>query len=89
MVYFVQILYNYVFYHCPTAGMKKGDEASLSIILAGRAMLITLKPRCALVQILNTFFFLFFISFIIISFIIFYFFISIINFFLLFAFFVR
>ena len=41
----------YVFYHCPAAGMQKGDEASPSIILAGRAllvkMLITPEPRGA------------------------------------------
>ena len=47
MVYLVQILYTYVFKHCPATGMKKGDKASSSIILAGRAflvkMLITLE----------------------------------------------
>ena len=45
-IYF-QILY-YVFKHCPATGMKKCDEASPSIIFAGRAllvkMLITLDP---------------------------------------------
>ena len=49
MVYLVQILYAYVFLHCPAAGMKKGDEASPSIILASQAllvkMLITLAPH--------------------------------------------
>ena len=49
MVYLVQILYTYVFYHYPATGMRKGDEASLRIILAGRAllvkMLITLEPH--------------------------------------------
>ena len=49
MVYLVQILYTYVFLHCPATGMKKGDEASPSIILAGRAllvkMLITFEPH--------------------------------------------
>ena len=49
MVYLVQILYTYVFLHCPATGMKKGDEASPSIILAGQAflvkMLITLEPH--------------------------------------------
>ena len=40
MVYFVQTLYTYVFYHCPATGMKNGDEASPSIILAGRALLV-------------------------------------------------
>ena len=49
MVYFVQILYTYVFLHCPVTGMKKDDKASPSIILAGRAllvkMLITLEPH--------------------------------------------
>ena len=49
MVYLVQILYTYVFYHCPATGMKKGDEASPRIILAGRAllvkMLITPEPH--------------------------------------------
>ena len=49
MVYFFfQILY-YVFKHCPATGMKKCDEASLSIIFAGRAlmvkMLIALEPH--------------------------------------------
>ena len=38
-------------YHCSATGMKKGDKASPSIILAGRAllvkMLITLEPRVA------------------------------------------
>ena len=46
MVYLVQILYSNVFQHCPATVMKKSDEASPSIILAGRAplvkMLITL-----------------------------------------------
>ena len=32
--FFVQILYSYVFYHCPVNGMKNGDEASPSITLA-------------------------------------------------------
>ena len=45
---FFQILY-YVFKHCPATGMKKCDEASLSIIFAGRAlmvkMLITLETH--------------------------------------------
>ena len=44
---FFQILY-YVLKHCPATGMKKCDEASPSIIFAGRAllvkMLITLDP---------------------------------------------
>ena len=43
------VIYIYVFYHCPATGMKKGDESSPSIILAGRAllvkMLITLEPH--------------------------------------------
>ena len=51
MVYLVQILYTYVFYHCPATGMEKDDEATPSIILAGRAILvkmhITLEPRGA------------------------------------------
>ena len=34
---FFQILY-YVFKHCPATGMKKCDEASPSIIFAGRAL---------------------------------------------------
>ena len=42
MVYFVQILYSYVFLYCPATGMKKCDEASPSIILAGRALLVTM-----------------------------------------------
>ena len=45
----VQILYSYAFKHCPATGMKKCDEASLSIILVVRAllvkMLITLEPQ--------------------------------------------
>ena len=49
MVYFVQILYIFVLYHCPAAGMQNGDEASPSIILARQAllvkMLITLEPH--------------------------------------------
>ena len=49
MVYLVHNLYTYVFKHYPATVMKKGDEASPSIILAGRAllvkMLITLKPH--------------------------------------------
>ena len=48
MIYFVQILYTNV---CPATDMRKGDEASPSIILAGRAllvkMLIPLEPRGA------------------------------------------
>ena len=48
MAYLVQILYTYVFEHCPATGMNKDDKASPSIILAGRAilvkMLITLEP---------------------------------------------
>ena len=40
MVYFVQILYTYVLQHCTATGMKKGDEASPSIILASQALLI-------------------------------------------------
>ena len=50
MVYLVQILYTFVFQHCPAAGMQNGEEASQSIILAGLAllvkMLINLEP-CA------------------------------------------
>ena len=49
MVYLVQILYTYVFEHCPATRMEKGDQASPSIILAGRAllvkMLITFEPH--------------------------------------------
>ena len=48
MVYLLQILYTYAFSHCPAAAMQNCDEASSSIILAGRAllvkMLITLEP---------------------------------------------
>ena len=40
MVCLVQILYTIVFYHCPAAGMRNGDEASPSIILAGLALLV-------------------------------------------------
>ena len=47
MEYFFQILF-YVFKHCPATGMKKCDEASPSIIFAGRALLVkklvTLEP---------------------------------------------
>ena len=49
MVYLVQMLYTSVFEHCQATGLKKCDEASPSIILAGRAllvkMLITLEPH--------------------------------------------
>ena len=49
MVYLIQILYIYVFLHCPATGMKKCEKASSSIILAGRTllvkMLITLEPH--------------------------------------------
>ena len=49
MVYFVKILNTHIFYNCTDTGVKKGDEASPSIILAGRAllvkMLITLEPH--------------------------------------------
>ena len=49
MVYLVQILYTYVFKHCQATGMNKGDEASPSIILVRRALLveilITLEPH--------------------------------------------
>ena len=49
MAYLVQILYTYVFKHCPATGMGKGDEDSPSFILVGRAllvkMLITLEPH--------------------------------------------
>ena len=30
----LQIVYTYVFLHCPATGIKKGDEASPNIILA-------------------------------------------------------
>ena len=40
MVYLVQILYTIVFLHCPATGMRNGDEASPSIILAGLAFLV-------------------------------------------------
>ena len=40
MVYLVQILYTYVFSHCPATGMKKCEEASPIISLAGRALLV-------------------------------------------------
>ena len=40
MVYFVQILYTYIFYHCPATGMQHVDEVSPSIILASRALLV-------------------------------------------------
>ena len=40
MAYSVQIMYTYVFYYCPATGMKKCDEASPSIIFAGRALLV-------------------------------------------------
>ena len=49
MVYLVQILYTYMYFIIVHTGMKKGNEASPSIILAGRAllvkMLITLEPH--------------------------------------------
>ena len=41
-------MYTIVFEHCPAAGMRNGDEASASIILASVALLvkilITLEP---------------------------------------------
>ena len=40
MVYLVQMLYAIVFQHCPVAGMRNGDGASPSIILAGLALLV-------------------------------------------------
>ena len=47
MVYLVQIFLTNVFQHCPATGIHNDDEASPSIILAGRAltvkMLITLE----------------------------------------------
>ena len=53
-VHFVQILYTYVFQHCQATGMQNGDEASPSIILANRAllvkMLITLDSMVFFVQ---------------------------------------
>ena len=49
MVHLFQILYIYVFYYCPATGIQNDDEASVSIIFAGRAlllkMLITLGPH--------------------------------------------
>ena len=45
----ITILYAYVFQHCPDTSMQNSDEASLSIILAGRTllmkMLISLVPH--------------------------------------------
>ena len=42
-------VYIYVFKHCPATGMKKDEEASPCIILAGKALLvkmfITLGPH--------------------------------------------
>ena len=40
MIYVVQILYAYVFNHCPATGIQNSDDASLSIILVGRAILV-------------------------------------------------
>ena len=49
MVYLVQILYTNVFKHCLAAGMQNDDDASPSINLTGRPllvkMIITLEPR--------------------------------------------
>ena len=39
-VYLIQILYTYVFSPCQATSMKKVDEASPNIILAGRALLV-------------------------------------------------
>ena len=36
VVYLVQIFFTYVFEHCPATGMNNDDEASPSIILAGK-----------------------------------------------------
>ena len=79
MVYLVQILYTYVFQHCPATGMKKGDEASPSTILAGQALLLkmlSLEPRYAFGSNFETLFlFIFFkFLFIFLLFIFFYFF---------------
>ena len=35
-----QMVYTYVFLHCPATGMQSGDRASPSIILVGRALLM-------------------------------------------------
>ena len=40
MVYLIQILHIYIFLNCPATNIKKGDDASPSIILAGRALLV-------------------------------------------------
>ena len=40
MVYLAQTLYTHVFQHCPATGVQNDDEASPSIVLAGRALLI-------------------------------------------------
>ena len=40
MVYLVHILYTYAFEHCSATGMKKCDDASPSIILAGLALFV-------------------------------------------------
>ena len=69
---------------------KKDDEASPSIILAGRAllvkMLITLEPRYALVQILNNFFFFYIYLFYYFFHFFFFFFLSFFFFFFFFFF---
>ena len=61
MVYLVQILYSYIFQHFPATGMKKCDEASPSIILAGQALLskilITLEPHGIFCSIFYTYVF--------------------------------
>ena len=67
MVFLVQILYTYVFYHGPATGITKGDEASPSIILAGRAllvkMLINIEPFFCFFFICLFFIFLLFLNY--------------------------
>ena len=42
MVHLVRIFNTNVFQYCPATGMQNGDEASPSIILVGRALLMKL-----------------------------------------------
>ena len=52
MIYLDQILHAYLFQHCPAIGMQNGDEASPSIVLVGRCILvkilIALEPHVIL-----------------------------------------
>ena len=58
MVKLDHFLYSFI-YHCPVTGRQNGDEALLSIILAGRGilvkMLIITKPHYIFLSILHSY----------------------------------